>query len=117
MECRRDIWPRRRPEAGVGEAVALSIEILPTKTPVMPSGALHCHYAANLGMGFSSTHKNRELRVPATRQQALENTPFSRVFVVRILVRNLSRGSVVEAAEGKSWREIDGVGRDLMTQL
>jgi hypothetical protein len=39
------------------------------------------------------------------------------IYPARILVRNFSRGSVVEAAEGKSWREIDGVGRDLMTQL
>jgi len=63
MECRRDIWPRRRPEAGVGDAVTLSID---QNSGDAFGGTLHCHYAAKLGMGFSSTRKNRELRVPAT---------------------------------------------------
>jgi hypothetical protein len=55
--------------------------------------------------------------IPATRHQALENVSFSRVFCSRILARNFVRGSVVESAEGKSQRKIDGVGRDVMTQL
>jgi hypothetical protein len=79
------------------------------------------HYAASFGMGLSTNRENRVLRVPATRQQALENAPFSRAFCCsrfnwkfRLWKR---RGSAVEAAGGKSQRKIGEAGRGAMTQL
>jgi hypothetical protein len=47
----------------------------------------------------------------------LKTHHFRGLFAARILVQNFVRGSVVEAAEGKSQREIGAVERGVMTQL
>jgi hypothetical protein len=47
----------------------------------------------------------------------LKTRRFRGLFAARILVRNFVRGSVVEAAGGKSQRKIDGARCDAMTQL
>jgi hypothetical protein len=47
----------------------------------------------------------------------LKTHRFRGLFADRISARNFVRGSVVEAAEGKSQRKIGGVGRDTMAQL
>jgi hypothetical protein len=54
---------------------------------------------------------------PATRQHALKTRCFRGLFAARILAGNFVRGSVAEAAEGKSQHKIDGLACDLMTQL
>jgi hypothetical protein len=68
-------------------------------------------------MSTISECRYRWLRLPATSQQALENVMFSRAFCCLDLARNFVRGSAVEAGGGKSQRKIDGVGRDVTTQL
>jgi len=54
---------------------------------------------------------------PQPDNKPLKTYRFRGLFAFRILAGNFVRGSVVEAAGGKSQREIGGGGRDAMTQL
>jgi len=47
----------------------------------------------------------------------LKTRCFRGLFAAQILTRNFVGGSVVEAAGGKSQRKIEGIARDVMTQL
>jgi hypothetical protein len=69
--------------------------------------------AVGRGAGGDGVSPHGWLQVPATRQKALENVSFSRVFYCSNFSPKIS---FVEATEGKSQRKIDGIGRDVMTQ-
>lgn len=76
-------------------------------------------------LDFTGSHQNQragEVRTnavacPRDQPKALENMPFQGLLAARISARNFVRGSIVEATEGKSQHTIDGVARDVMTQL
>jgi hypothetical protein len=54
---------------------------------------------------------------PQPDNKPLKTNRFRGIFAAPNLVRNFVRGSIVEAAKGKSQRKIGGVARRVMTQL